>query len=245
MQNNNKKFYITTAIDYTNAGPHLGHALEKIQADAIARYHRLLGEDVFFLTGTDEHGVKIVKAAEEKKKTPEELAKENTQKFKELYKVLNISNDDFIKTSDQKKHWPSVKKVWLKLEENGDIYKKEYQGLYCSGCEAFITKKDLVDGKCAIHQKKPEIINEENYFFKLSKYSKEIGKAIQEDKVKVIPETRKNEILSFIRQGLEDVSFSRQRKDLKCGIPVPNDENQPICFCRVGKVLYEESCCST
>ncbi len=112
MSSPKAKFYITTAIDYVNAEPHLGHALEKIQADVIARYYRLLGEDVFFLTGTDEHGVKIVKAAEEKKKTPKELANENTQKFKDLCRILNISNDDFIKTSDQKKHWPSVKKIW-------------------------------------------------------------------------------------------------------------------------------------
>src|SRR4030042_346004 len=153
------KFFITTAIDYVNAEPHLGHALEKIQADVLARYHRLLGEDVFFLTGTDEHGVKVVK------------------------------------TADQKKHWPSVNKIWLKLKEKGDIYKKEYQGLYCSGCEAFITKKDLKHGKCVIHQKEPEAIEEENYFFKLSRNSKEIEKAIQEDKIKIIPETRKNEIL--------------------------------------------------
>ncbi|OGZ17905.1 MAG: methionine--tRNA ligase [Candidatus Nealsonbacteria bacterium RBG_13_36_15] len=228
MSSQKEKFYITTAIDYVNADPHLGHALEKIQADVIARYHRLLGKDVFFLTGTDEHGVKIVKAAEEKNKTPEELASQNTQKFKDLCKVLNISNDDFIKTSDQKKHWPSVKKIWEKLKANGDIYKKEYQGLYCSGCEAFITKKDLKDGRCVIHQKEPEAIEEENYFFKLSRYSKEIEKAIQEDKIKIIPETRKNEILNFIGRGLKDVSFSRPRKDLKWGIPVPDDESQTI-----------------
>lgn len=228
MSSQKKKFYITTAIDYVNSFPHIGHALEKIQADVIARYHRLLGEDVFFLTGTDEHGVKIVKAAEEQGKIPKALADGNTQKFKDLYKILNISNDDFIRTSDQKRHWPAVNKVWLKLKEKRDIYKKKYKGFYCSGCEAFITKKDLINGECILHKQKPEVIEEENYFFRLSKYSKKIEKAIKEDRMKIIPGVRKNEILSFIRQGLKDVSFSRPRKDLKWGIPVPDDKNQTI-----------------
>jgi len=223
-----KKFYITTSIAYTNAFPHVGFALELVQADAMARYHRLLAEDVFFLTGTDEHGVKVVKAAEKSGKSPEEFVNEISNKFKELTKVLNISNDDFIRTTDQERHWPVVKKFWLKLKENGDIYKKQYEGLYCVGCEAFITKKDLVEGKCRVHQKEPEIVKEENYFFKLSKYSKQIEELIKKDKVKITPEGRKNEMLSFIRQGLEDVSFSRPRKDLKWGILVPDDDTQTI-----------------
>ncbi len=197
-----KKFYITTSIAYTNAPPHIGYALELIQADVIARYHKLLGEDVFFLTGTDEHGAKVVKAAQESGKEPKEFTDEISNKFKELTKVLNISNDDFIRTTDQKRHWPAVKEIWLKLKENGDIYKKQYKGLYCVGCEAFITKKDLINGKCKIHQKEPEIVEEENYFFKLSKYSKQIEEIIKKDEVKIIPEGRKNEMLSFIRQGL-------------------------------------------
>ncbi len=223
-----KGFFITTSIAYTNTPPHLGFALESIQADILARYCRLLGKDVFFLTGTDEHGQKVVKAAEEAKKTPKKFCDEISAKFKKLKEILNLSNDDFIRTTDKKKHWPGVKKVWLNLKKQGDIYKRKYQGLYCSGCEAFITKKDLINGKCTIHQKEPEIIKEENYFFKLSKYSKRIEKIIEDEVIKIIPESRKNEMLNFARQGLEDISFSRPRKDLKWGIPVPDDKTQTI-----------------
>jgi methionyl-tRNA synthetase len=223
-----RKFYITTSIVYTNAPPHIGFALEIIQADVLARYHSSLGEDVFFLTGTDEHGSKIVKAAEEAGRDPKEFVDEISEKVRDLKKILNLSNDDFIRTTDEERHWPAVKKAWLKLKENGDIYKKKYKGLYCSGCEVFITKKDLINEKCAIHQRKPEIIEEENYFFRLSKYSKKIENFIELDKIKIIPESRKNEILNFIKQGLEDVSFSRPSKDLKWGIPVPDDPGQTI-----------------
>jgi len=213
---------------YTNSPPHIGFAFESIQVDTIARYHRFLDENVVFLTGTDEHGTKVAKAAQEAKKNSKEFVNEIAIKVRELKKILNLSNDDFIRTTDKNRHWPAVKKVWLKLKRAGDIYKKKYRGFYCSGCEAFITNKDLVNGKCAIHQIEPEVIEEENYFFKLSKYSKAIERAIEKDEIKIIPETRKNEILSFIKQGLEDVSFSRPRKILKWGIPVPDDETQTI-----------------
>jgi len=223
-----KKFYVTTSIAYTNAPPHIGFALELIQADVLARYHRNLGEEVFFLTGTDEHGQKVLRAAEECKKKPEEFCYELSNKFKDLRRVLNISNDDFIRTTDQKRHWPTVKKVWLGLKANGDIYKKNYKGLYCVGCEAFTKEKDLVDGKCPNHQQKPEIVEEENYFFRLSKYSDKIRKAIEDDEVKIFPESRKNEILAFIDQGVEDISCSRSKEKLKWGIPVPDDGSQII-----------------
>lgn len=223
-----KKFYITTAIYYVNSPPHLGNSLEMIQADVISRYHRILEDEVFFLTGTDEHGQKIFKAAEKAGKNPEDFADEISSKFKQLGKELNLSNDDFIRTTDQKRHWPVVQAVWKKLVESGDVYKKKYQGLYCVGCEAFITKKDLVEGKCKLHLKEPEKVEEENYFFKLSKYSKKIKELIEKDEIKIIPEERKNEMLSFIEQGLEDISFSRPRKDLKWGIPVPGDDSQTI-----------------
>ncbi|MFH0803587.1 MAG: methionine--tRNA ligase [Candidatus Tagabacteria bacterium] len=223
-----EKFYITTAIDYTNGPPHLGHALEKVQADVIARYQRLLGKDVFFLTGTDEHGAKVKKAAEAQGKSPEKFVDEISATFRDLTKKLNISNDDFIRTSDKKRHWPGVKAVWEKLVANGDIYKGNYKGFYCLGCEAFLTKKDLVDGKCAVHNQKPEEINEENYFFKLSAYREKIKKAIESGKLKIIPESRKNEVLNLIDAGLEDVSFSRPAKDLSWGIPVPSDKTQTI-----------------
>ncbi len=223
-----KKFYITTSIAYANAPPHIGFSQELIQVDVLARHHHLLGEDVFFLTGADEHGVKVARAAEEVGKSPKEFTNDISAKFRKLTKILNLSNNDFIRTTDKKRHWLAVEKVWLKLKEKGDIYKRKYKGLYCVGCEAFITKKDLKDGKCIFHQKEPENIEEENYFFCLSKYSKKIEKIIEEDKVKIIPQSRKNEVLNFIKQGLEDISFSRPRKDLKWAIPVPNDPSASV-----------------
>lgn len=222
------KFYVTSSIAYTNAPPHIGFALEVIQADVIARYHRILGENVFFLTGTDEHGTKIVRTAEKAGKTPKKFTNEISKRYKALTQALNLSNDDFIRTTDQRRHWPGVQKVWLRLKEKGDIYKKKYKGFYCVGCEVFIPEKDLVNKKCSIHQKKPEVIEEENYFFRLSKYSKEIEKIIERDKIKIIPKKRKNEILNFVKQGLKDISFSRPRKNLKWGIPVPDDKSQSI-----------------
>lgn len=228
MANKNKNFYVTSSIVYTNAPPHIGFALEVIQADVLARYHRLLGEDVFFLTGTDEHGIKNFQAAQKIGESPEEFTDRISACYRELVKVLNLSNNDFIRTTDRKRHWPAVKKVWLNLKKKGDIYKKKYKGFYCVGCEAFVTEKDLVDGKCPVHKKKPELIEEENYFFRLSRYSKEIEDAIRKDKIKIIPTVRKNEVLSFIKEGIKDVSFSRTREHLKWGIPVPDDENQTI-----------------
>ena len=228
MAKQNKKFYVTSSIAYTNAPAHIGFAQEVVQTDVLARYHRLLGENVFYLTGTDEHGQKNVKAAEEAGKTPKEFVDEISENFKALKGILNLSNDDFIRTTDQKRHWPAVRKVWRKLKENGDVYKKKYKGLYCIGCEAFVKEKDLINGKCPIHKKEPEVIEEENYFFRLSKYQKQIKQIIEKDKIKIIPEARKNEILNFIRQGVEDVSCSRLRENLKWGIPVPDDETQTV-----------------
>jgi methionyl-tRNA synthetase len=222
------KFYVTTSIAYTNAPPHIGFALELIQADVLARYHKGSGEDVFFLTGTDEHGIKVVKAAAAAGKSPQEFTDEISGKFQKLTKTLNLSNNDFIRTTDQKKHWPNVRKVWEQLQKNGDIYKKEYEGLYCVGCEAFIKEKDLVDGLCPIHKQKPEKIKEENYFFRLSKYAQAIGEKIKSNEIKIIPEGRKNEILSFIDQGIEDVSCSRFKENLQWGVPVPGDDSQII-----------------
>ncbi len=223
MKGKNNKFYITTAIDYVNGKPHIGHALEKVQADALARFHRARGEEVWFLTGTDEHGAKIARAAVAAGKDPKEFVDETSQGFRKMKETLNLSWDDFIRTSDQERHWPGVQKLWRKLDEAGKLYKKSYRGLYCVGHESFVTEKDLVDGICRDHQKEPEVIEEENYFFKLSDYSGEIGKRIESGELTIIPESRKNEILSFIKGGLEDVSFSRPAKDLSWGVPVPND----------------------
>ncbi|MFA6436963.1 MAG: class I tRNA ligase family protein [Candidatus Paceibacterota bacterium] len=224
-----KRYYITTSIVYTNACPHIGFALELAQADVLARYHRLQKEDVRFLTGTDENGVKNKKTAEKLGITTSELVNENSAKVLELTKTLNISNDDFIRTTDKKRHWPGVEKIWKTLEEKGDIYKKTYDGLYCAGCEAFITKKDLdKDGKCHLHNAKPEEIKEKNYFFKLSKYGDEIKKLIESGKLKIIPEIRTNELFSLIKDGVQDVSFSRPASSLDWGIPVPSDNTQTI-----------------
>jgi methionyl-tRNA synthetase len=195
----------------------------------LARYHRLQEEDVRFLTGTDENGVKNKKTAEKLGIAPKQLVDENSAKVLELTNVLNISNDDFIRTTDEKRHWPGVEKIWKTLEENGDIYKKIYDGLYCAGCEAFITKKDLArDGKCHLHNAKPEAIKEENYFFRLSKYGDQIKQLIESGKLKIIPEVRTNELFSLIKDGVQDVSFSRPASSLDWGIPVPNDNTQTI-----------------
>ena len=150
-----KPFYITTAISYVNAPPHLGHALEFIQTDAIARYKRLMGEDTFFLTGTDEHGVKIVNTAKKKEVPTQTLVDKNAALFKNLKALLNLSYDDFIRTSDRTRHWPACQKLWKKLVEQGDIYEKEYEGLYCEGCEQFMKETELLDGNCPIHKHPP------------------------------------------------------------------------------------------
>ena len=223
-----EKFYITTSIAYVNAPPHIGYALEIAQADVIARHNRLLGKEVYFLSGTDEHGAKVSRSADDTGISIEKFVDENAKKFKNLLKIINASNDDFIRTSDQKRHWLSAQALWLKLAEAGDIYKSYYKGFYCVGCESFITEKDLVGGKCKNHGKEPEIIEEENYFFRLSKYTKEIESRIKNNELRIIPETRKNEILSLLEAGLEDVSFSRPSKDISWGVPVPGDPTQTM-----------------
>lgn len=221
-----KKLYATTSIAYANSDPHIGYALELIQADAWVRFFRQQGNDVFFLTGTDEHGVKIARAAEAAGENLQEFVDGKSQKFYDLKNLLNLSWDDFIRTTDKKRHWPGAQKMWRELVKSGDIYKKKYKGLYCVGHEAFVTEKDLVNGICADHQKAPEVVEEENWFFRLSKYSKEIEEKIKSDELKIVPESRKNEILSLFKEGLEDISFSRPVKDLSWGVPVPDDDTQ-------------------
>jgi methionyl-tRNA synthetase len=166
-----KKFYVTTAIDYVNAEPHIGHAYQKIIADALSRWHRLLGEDVFFLTGTDEHGKKVAESAKKNGKTPKQFADEVSAKFKQAWKSLEIEPDRFIRTTD-KDHEKVVEDFVKKCFKNKDIYKGFYEGLYCVDCEAYYTEKDLIDGCCPIHKKPVDNIKEECYFFKLSKYQK-------------------------------------------------------------------------
>jgi len=222
-----EKFYLTTAIPFVNAEPHLGFALEIVQADVIARFQRLLNKDVFFLTGSDENSLKNVQAAEEQNISTKELVNKNAKKFKDLKEVLNLTFDDFIKTTE-KRHIEGAQKLWLSCKKE-DIYKKKYKGLYCVGCESFYTEKDLVDGKCPEHDTKPEIVEEENYFFKLSKYQDFLKDLISKDKIKITPKTRKNEVLAFIERGLEDFSISRSKKRAhNWGISVPNDPEQII-----------------
>ncbi len=221
-----EKFYVTTAIDYVNGEPHIGHTFEKVIADALARWFRILGKDVFFLTGTDEHGLKNQKAAEKLGMSPKEYVDLMSEKFRKLWERLDISFDFFIRTSDQKIHYPTAQEIWKRMVEKGDIYKKKYRGLYCKGCEAFLSEEELVDGKCPVHLTEPEVVEEENYFFKLSKYAEDVLKLLENDVIKIFPESRKNEIISFIKQGVEDISFSRDKRRVSWGIPVPGDEEQ-------------------
>lgn len=223
------KFYVTTAIPYVNGAPHIGHALEFVQTDTVARFHRILGEETLLLTGADENALKNVQAAEKLGISPQELCDKNSEKFKDLLKILNISYDVFQRGSDKKLHWPGVGKLWDLCFKNGDIYKKNYSGLYCVGCEEYYTKDELIDGLCPEHKTKPSRVCEENYFFKLSKYSDKILSLIESNELLIIPETRRNEILSFIKSGLNDFSVSRSVTRAKnWGVPVPNDLEQII-----------------
>lgn len=224
-----KKFYITNAIPYVNAPPHLGHALEFVQTDTTARYHRALGEDVFYLTGADENALKNVLAAEEKGVPVQELVDENTAKFEGLKDALNLSYNDFIRTSNRKRHWLGAQKLWRECERAGDIYQKDYEGLYCIGCEEFKTEKDLIGGRCPEHKNELQIVKEKNYFFRLSKYQEQLQSLIESDELKIIPDHRKNEVLSFIKSGLQDFSISRSKERARgWGVPVPGDESQII-----------------
>lgn len=224
----NDTYYITTPIYYTNASPHVGHAYATTVADIMARYRRLVGDRTFFLTGTADHGQKIVQKAAEEGLAPQELTDRNAAKFKELYANLGISYDFFIRNSDRVHHWPGAQKLWQQLVAAGDIYKASYEGLYCVGCEKFLTEKDLVDGKCPDHDRFPEHVSEENYFFRLSKYSGRIREAIQDGSIIITPAERINELLSFIDRGLEDVSFSRPASKMSWGIPVPDDPSHTM-----------------
>lgn len=222
-------FYITTSIPYMNARVHIGHALEAAQADVIARFHRLQGEKVSFLTGTDEHGKKIQEAAQKAGKNTPEFVDEMAEYYKKVCDTLGVSYDNLIRTSDQEKHWPVVFSVWQKLQENGDIYKGSYEGYYCAGCEAFLREAEMKDGVCLIHKKPVQKISEENYFFRFSKYSKEVEWLIREDVIKILPVWRKAEILNlFSDEEVRDVSFSRPVASVGWGIPVPNDPSQMI-----------------
>lgn len=222
------KFYITNAIPYVNAKPHIGHALEFIQSDTIARYHKIIGDDVLLLCGGDENAIKNVQAAEAAKRPVQEFVDENTLLFYDLSKKLNVQFDVWQKGSDSSHH-KSSQRLWELCFKNGDIYKKEYSGKYCVGCELFYEKEELNEkGECFEHPGKPlEDVTEENYFFKLSKYQDAITKLISSNELEIVPENRKNEMISFISSGLKDISISRSEKRAKnWGVPVPNDPTQ-------------------
>ncbi len=219
------KFYVCTAIPYVNDKPHIGHAVLHLYADVLARYHRQLGDDVLFSAGTDEHGGKIAESAEKAGKKPQELVDEFSASFKQGLEKLGISNDRFIRTTDNG-HEDRAAIIWKNLEK--DIYKNTYSGMYCVGCEEFKTSAYVKDtnGECPLHKRVYEKIEEENYFFRLSKYNDQIKKAIESDEFTIMPVSRKSEILGLLKQGLEDISISRSAEKISWGIPVPGDATQ-------------------
>ena len=223
------KFYITCAIPYVNSVPHLGHSLEFVQGDTIARYHRLLGDEVLLLSGGDENALKNIQAAEYAGVPIQEFIDKNTQLFFDLTRALNCRFDIWQKGSDTTRHFVSSQKLWQLCDNAGDMYKKSYEGLYCVGCETFYAPDELdPNGECFEHPgKKLEMISEENYFFKLSRYQKQLIDRISSDQLKIVPQTRKNEILSFLAQPLQDISISRSNARAKnWGVPVPGDPSQ-------------------
>lgn len=217
--------YLTTTLPYVNAEPHIGFGYEIVAADALARYWRLRGDRVFFNTGTDEHGQKIYQKAIESNETPQAYVDRYAATFEDLRASLDLSYDAFIRTTDEK-HIRAAQELWRRCSEKGDIYKKSYKGLYCVGCEMFKKEEDLVEGKCPIHPNlTPQEIEEENYFFALSKYQDRLTEYLSVEGV-ILPEWRRLEALEFVKQGLDDFSISRETKRMSWGIPVPGDETQ-------------------
>lgn len=219
------KFYITTSIPYVNSDPHIGFGMELLMADALARYRRHLGDTVLFATGTDEHGGKISEKATETKISPQEFTDQVSQKFRDLLKLLNISNDRFIRTTD-KGHEQRSQIIWKNLSQY--IYKSTYSGWYCTGHEAYFSEELIKanNGICPDHNRRYEKLQEENYFFKLSAFTEQLKQVIETDQLQIVPKSRKAEILSVINSGLEDISISRPKDKISWGIPVPGDESQ-------------------
>lgn len=222
------KQYVTTAIDFPNAAPHMGHVYEKILADVMVRWFRLKGDEVRFHIGTDENGIKIQQTAKEKGMTPKELVDKNAPVFQDLFSRLGVSFDYFIRTSVPETHWPTVEVLWNRLKDGGYLEKRSYTGLYCTGCERFWRETDLVDGMCPDHKRVPEKVTEENWFFLLSKKEADVKKLLdpKNGSYKMVPDWRGNETFAFLDGGLEDISFSRSKQTLYWGVPVPGDENQ-------------------
>jgi methionyl-tRNA synthetase len=229
MSPQNSKVFISTAIAYANGAPHIGHAFEFALTDTLARYLKhMYGESaVFFTTGMDEHGQKIEEKSRKTNTPVETLVEIYSDTFKDLDAKMSVQYDFFVRTSDKEKHYKGAQYLWAKLMERGDLVKRSYTALYCVGCEGFKKESDLNErGECPDHLKAPEQVEEENYFFTLSKYTKDIQTKIQNDELKIVPEVRKNEILALLDRGLEDVSFSRPKSKVSWGIPVPNDDSQ-------------------
>ena len=222
-----KPFYITTPLYYVNAKPHIGHAYTNILCDAFARYRRFRGEEVFFLTGTDEHGTKIEKAAREQKKEPRQYVDDMVPEFKKLWEILGIEYDYFIRTTDEN-HKKSVQNILRDLEQKNEIYKASYKGWYCTPCESFWTKLQLIEGKCPDCHRDVQELSEDNYFFKLSKYQDWLIQYIHDNPDFVRPEIRKNEILGFLKEPLEDLCITRPRIRLAWGIDYPTSKEHVV-----------------
>jgi methionyl-tRNA synthetase len=225
-----QKFYVTTPIYYINDVPHIGHTSTTIAADIVARYHKVLGEDVFFLTGTDEHGAKVAEAAEKQGLPPKEYCDKISKTFEDIWPKLNINYDYFIRTTNPE-HEKIVQEVLEKIYQKGDIYKAEYNGLYCVGCEGYVNESDLIDGRCPFHPNREVVAqSEENYFFRLSKYAPTLIEAIEDEKhplyYTISPESKKSEVLARLKSGINDLSISRA--EVTWGVPIPWDPAQTI-----------------
>lgn len=218
--------YLTTTLPYVNADPHIGFALEVVQADALARYWRLTGHEVFFSTGTDEHGQKILEAAQKAGQDVKDYVDHYAAEFRKLKEALALSNDTFIRTTDAA-HYEAAAEMWRRCDAAGDIYKKAYTGKYCVGCEAYKTEKDLDEaGKCLIHPHlELQTLTEENYFFRFSKYQNKLLEYLAQPEA-IVPEWRREEAVNFVKGGLEDFSISREKERLSWGVPVPGDDSQ-------------------
>jgi methionyl-tRNA synthetase len=224
-----RRFYITTAIPYVNGDPHLGFALECVHADVLARHRRLRGEQVRFLSGTDDHALKNVEAAAAVGVPVAAFVDAKAERFAALRGPLELSNDDFIRTSRDARHRPAVERLWRACAQRGDLYERYYEGLYCTGCETFRTPAELVEGLCPEHRRRPERVAERNWFFRLSRYRDQLLELIESGRLRIEPEQRRNEVLGFIGGGLEDFSVSRsQERAHGWGIAVPEDAGQVI-----------------
>ncbi|HEX3792095.1 MAG TPA: methionine--tRNA ligase [Pseudonocardiaceae bacterium] len=223
------RYTVMTSIPYVNGKPHVGHALELVQADVLARHRRQRGDEVRAQTGTDDNALKNVRSAEAEHIAPAAYVARVATRFAALGPALDLSFDDFLRTSSDPRHRPGVERLWTASAQAGDLYRKSYTGLYCVGCELFYAEDELVDGLCPEHLTPPELVEEENWFFRLSRYADQLARLITEDTIRIVPESRKREVLSFIAAGLEDFSASRSVQRARgWGIPVPDDADQVI-----------------